>query len=364
MQEFLEKVCGSAGNVAGLVVALMYGFTSVGMTFINKLMLNTFNYDYQFFIMLSQMLFTVFAVETLRYSGFVTIPNYSFSRGRTFLFPSVFYGLHSVLCLAALTNMNIPMYSLMKRCTPFVTLLLGVLVLKKGPPGWKLAMSVGMITGGCFIAGYGDLAFDPAAYAFGAVSVLAQSLYLTLVQKSGSDFTTAETVHLNAYNNIPIMLTCSVLFGQLGPALHAFKYHNIAFVITFVTVISLGCLLNFLLFLCTTMNSALTTSITAALKSNISTLVGMFTFGGIAINVFTLGGIAINMVGGTWYTFIKYQDSRKKNNGNPDSKKHMPESGKVGNGVRSIGRVSEKVDMVNEVKHKTQHNDKANGIIP
>ncbi len=363
MQEFLEKVCGSAANVMGFLVALMYGFTSVGMTFINKLMLNTFNYDYQFFLMLSQMLFTAFAVETLRLSGMATIPNYDLSRGRKFFLPSVFYGLHSVLCLAALTNMNIPMYSLMKRCTPFVTLLLGVFVLKKGAPGWKLATSVGMITGGCFVAGYGDLAFDPAAYAFGAVSVLAQALYLTLVQKSGSDFTTTETVHLNAYNNIPIMLTCSLLFGELGPALDAFKYKDVAFVITFITVISLGCLLNFLLFLCTTMNSALTTSITAALKSNISTLVGMFTFGGIAINVFTVGGIGINMIGGTWYTFIKYQDSRKKSKGNSDPPKYTPGHEKIGNDVRDMGLVSEKADLINELKDKTQNKADGNGNV-
>ena len=79
-----------------------------------------------------------------------------------------------------------------------------------------------------------------------------------------------------------------------------------------MTVISMGCLLNFLLFLCTVHNSALTTSLTGSLKSICQTIIGMFTFGGIDFNVFTLSGIAVNLSGGLMYTLAKYRDHMMK----------------------------------------------------
>ncbi len=161
-------------------------------------------------------------------------------------------------------------------------------------------------------AGYGDLAFDLVAYGYGAVAVAAQALYLILVQKSAGEFRALETVHLNSYNNLPIMLFCSVAFNEVSNAVYHFNFRNPTFVTLFLCVISIGCALNFLLFLCTTMNSALTTSIVSALKSNLSTVIGMFTFGGISMNVFTLSGIGMSSVGGTWYTYLKHLESVQK----------------------------------------------------
>ena len=79
----------------------------------------------------------------------------------------------------------------------------------------------------------------------------------------------------------------------------------------FSLVIGMGCALNYLLFLCTTYNSALTTSVTGTLKSIIQTTIGVFTFGGISINVFTLSGIVMNLSGGVLYSLTKYQEKVK-----------------------------------------------------
>ena len=148
-----ECVASNLENIEHLAVAFAYGFCSVFMTFVNKTMLDTYEFDYPFFIMLSQMVFTVVLFEVLRLAGVLKLHSYTIVRGRSFFMPSLFYGLHSVLALTALTNMNIPMYSLMKRCTPFVTLFLGVVVLKKSLPSCRLIAAVAMITGGCIIAG-------------------------------------------------------------------------------------------------------------------------------------------------------------------------------------------------------------------
>ena len=172
---------------------------------------------------------------------------------------------------------------------------------------------------------------------------MAQALYLTLVQQSGQHLTATETVHLNSYNNLPIMLACSFIFGEFSSALSDFEIHNIYFLTTFLTVIALGCVLNYLLFLCTTMNSALTTSVVAAFKSNLSTVIGLFTFGGISINFFTVLGMSMNMLGGSLYTYIRYKQGKQKSKERLLKPKHVPNGDishvndhitlKIGNGL-------------------------------
>ena len=158
------------------------------------------------------------------------------------------------------------------------------------------------------VSGYGDLAFDLECYVMGFASVISQSLYLVLVQMRSQNLTALETLHLNSYNTFPLLLTASLLFGEFNDGLRAFQYHNVGFVFMFSLVIVMGCVLNYLLFLCTTYNSALTTSVTGTLKSIIQTAVGIFTFGGISINVFTFTGICMNLSGGVLYSWTKYQE--------------------------------------------------------
>ena len=141
------------------------------------------------------------------------------------------------------------------------------------------------------VSGFGDLSFDLRAYMFGFASVVSQALYLLLVQKHADDIGAAESLHLNSYNTLPMLLLCSVVSGELHLALRDFALSDVGFVLTFTTAIVFGCLLNYLLFLCTTYNSALTTSITGTLKTIVQTVIGMFTFGGISINTFTLLGM-------------------------------------------------------------------------
>lgn len=143
------------------------------------------------------------------------------------------------------------------------------------------------------VAGFGDLSFDLRAYLFGFASVLSQALYLLLVQKHADDIGAAEALHLNSYNTLPMLLFFSLVTGEFRLALHNFAFTHIGFVLTFTVVIVFGCLLNYLLFLCTTYNSALTTSVTGTLKTIVQTVIGMFTFGGISINIFTILGTTV-----------------------------------------------------------------------
>ena len=75
--------------------------------------------------------------------GKLKLPGYSYKEGLEFLAASISFSLHSTLSLSALHGMNLPMYGAIKRCTPLVSLLLSVLVLKRSMPSPLLTLSIG-----------------------------------------------------------------------------------------------------------------------------------------------------------------------------------------------------------------------------
>lgn len=67
----------------------------------------------------------------------------------------------------------------------------------------------------CIFSVLGDLTFDGFAYSMGALSVLAQGLYLTLVQQSAENqLSTLEILQLNSYNTLGPFIVMSVLVGE------------------------------------------------------------------------------------------------------------------------------------------------------
>jgi solute carrier family 35 protein len=81
------------------------------------------------------MTVTVVLLDLCRLSGHLTsLPAYTFRSGLAFLPASLCFGLHATLSLSALHGMNIPMYGAIKRCTPLVSLVLSVVILRKQHP--------------------------------------------------------------------------------------------------------------------------------------------------------------------------------------------------------------------------------------
>ncbi|XP_077999720.1 uncharacterized protein LOC144452494 [Glandiceps talaboti] len=290
--------------------ALFYGVCSGSMAFINKLVVTTYDFHYPNFIMLSQMIFTAALLEVLRRRGMVNVPGYTLALGKDLLIPSVCYAFHSVFALTALSDINIPMYNVIKRCVPLVNLFIAPFILKKGPPSVAIVSSVSLITIGCVIAGMGDIEFNVYAYIYGGISVLSQALYLLYIQKTGIDkqISALGVLFINSINCIPLLLAHTLVTFELPKAIAFLQITDPMFIAVFLVVISMGCVLNYSLFLCTTLNSALTTSLVGVIKGVITTVIGMVTFGGVQPTVMIITGIVINTIGGVWYTWIKYQE--------------------------------------------------------
>ncbi|XP_050391867.2 putative UDP-sugar transporter DDB_G0278631 [Patella vulgata] len=311
-----------SSTIKSVGAATFYGVVSVATAFVNKGLMSTHDFDFPVIVMVAQMIFTIVLLETLRFFDLIDLPAFTLKRGRAFLWPAVFYGINAVLALSALSHMNIAMYGVLKRCVPISTLILSVYILKKTFPSKMTIISVVFLSVGCLIAGYGDLGFNPVAYICGGLSNFTQAVYLILVQKfSQQDMTTAQTLQLNSYNTLPLLLLYSCINREIIDMWQYKHFYSIQFIIMFFLAISMGCLLNYSLFMCASLTSALTTSVVGGLKALAQTLLGLFTFGGVSHNLATYTGISVNLSGGILYIFSKYRENRK--NKSYDMKKVM-----------------------------------------
>ena len=57
---------------------------------------------------------------------------------------------------------------------------------------------------------------------------------------------------------------------------------------------------------------AIFVSLVGVIKGIITTVIGFFTFGGVAVNLYILSGIILNTSGGILYFYTKYSDQVRK----------------------------------------------------
>ncbi|XP_045605830.1 uncharacterized protein [Procambarus clarkii] len=301
------------GNVSALSAAVLYGVLSLSMAFLNKAVISQYKFNFPFFILSCQMMLTLIILEVMRALGKFGLPSITMAAVKMFAFPAFCYSLHAILSLVALAGMNIPMYGAVKRCTPLVNLVLAVTYLRKPMPSSLVITSIVTITIGCLIAGMGDPSFNGFAYMFGGVSVVLQAVYQTLVQQCGENkLSPLHVLHLNSCISLVPFVILTFGKGELKAVLTYQYIGDRSFHLIFITLLVMGLLLNFSMFLCTMLNSALTTSIVGVSKSVLQTFIGFFTFGGVIFDAVNIAGIALNTCGGVLYTYAKYEDQKTR----------------------------------------------------
>ena len=100
--------------------------------------------------------------------------------------------------------------------------------------------------------------------------------------------------------------------GEIWEVQSYSQFTETIFIVVFSLAVLLGCLLNYSLFLCTSLTSALTTSVVGGLKALAQTVLGLFTFGGVSHNISTFIGISMSVSGGLSYIFAKYLENKQR----------------------------------------------------
>jgi solute carrier family 35 protein len=325
--------------------ALFYAFMSILMVFGNKYLLSNWNFNNPVFLILIEMILNVGLILAVSKSQLAKASRVSIDLYAVFNLHGstkyqysivVFYCLHSILSLKALSGLNIPMYIMFKRCVPLINLLLSIFVFRNvnvhEAHTQKIIASIVLMTFGVVVAGVGDIDFDLKSYLYCASSVICQAFYLSSIQKHGETIgqktshahyhhkSSLSTLLQSLYDcsalSIPILALLFVFTeepAQVGQALGGHGEMLLKLYAFISIVILSGSLLCFSQFWCTLNNNAITTSVLGVLKSIVQTFLGIYMFSSWRdISNLTYVGMLINFSFGIYYTYLKYKENSKR----------------------------------------------------
>ncbi|KAK8474674.1 hypothetical protein V6N13_081319 [Hibiscus sabdariffa] len=310
-----------------LSAALSYGIASMAMVFINKAIL--MQYAHSMTLLTFQQLATALLIHFGRKTGYTKAKAVDITTAKRLLPVSLFYNANVAFALASLKGINIPMYIAIKRLTPLAVLIAGF-VSGKGKPTTQVyhflltldplfpvvILSVILTAVGVIVAAIGDFSFDLPGYTMALTSVFFQTMYLVLVEKSGAEegLSSIEIMFYNSFLSLPFLLFLIIATGEFPNSLALLLAKSNSFSFLFILVLSLvmGIALNYTMFLCTIVNSALTTTIVGVLKGVGSTTLGFVLLGGVQVHGLNVTGLVINTAGGVWYSYAKYRQKKIK----------------------------------------------------
>lgn len=302
-----------ASPLLSLLAALSYGGASMAMVFINKAII--MQYSSSMTLLTIQQLATALLIHMGRVMGLTKAKALNMDTARKLLWVSLFYNANVAFALASLKGVNIPMYIAIKRLTPLAVLVAGFFTGKKRPSR-EVSISVILIAAGVIIAALGDFSFDLFGYSMALTSVFFQTMYLVLVEKSGAEdgLSSVDIMFYNSFLSLPFLLFLIIATREFPDSLYSLlvKSSSLTFSAIFAASLIIGIALNYTMFLCTIVNSALTTTIVGVLKGVGSTTLGFVLLGGVEVHALNVIGLVINTAGGVWYSFAKYLEKKNK----------------------------------------------------
>lgn len=294
------------------LAALAYGIASMAMVFINKAVL--MQYSQSMTLLTLQQIASTLLIHFSRVLGYTKARAFNIDTAKKLFLVSLFYNANVAFALASLKGVNIPMYIAIKRLTPLSVLVAGFFS-GKGRPTTQVTLSVVTTAAGVIVAALGDFSFDLFGYSMAFISVFFQTMYLVLVERSGAEdgLSSIEIMFYNSFLSLPFLLFLIIATGEFPNSLSILfaKSTSVYFFVILLLSLVMGIVLNYTMFLCTIVNSALTTTIVGVLKGVGSTTLGFVVLGGVQVHALNVFGLVINTAGGVWYSCAKYQQKNR-----------------------------------------------------
>lgn len=301
-----------------LGVVLAYGLSSLGGVFVNKACLSAFSFGYTLTLMLCQLTVTVTALTILRATRLITIPQRTARELRVLLFPAAFFVANVTVGLVALKLVNIPMFSAFRRLSVLSVMLLEWFVLGK-TAARRILWTVFVMVIGSFLAGLGDLAFDPLGYVLVFLNNFITAANLVSIKKATAllSVDALSLFYYVSFISLPVVFLLAWLSGDLRLAITEVLTRPDLQTPAFAFVLSLSAasafLINFFTNMCTQLTSPLTTAITGQMKNVLQTVLGIFAFQYV-VTPLNLAGLATALAGSLMFARFKYQDAQAAKN--------------------------------------------------
>ncbi|XP_069555682.1 nucleotide sugar transporter SLC35D2 [Brachyistius frenatus] len=312
-----------------LLSALFYAASSFLITVVNKTVLTSFRFPSYLCLGIGQMITTLVVL----YAGKITktVQFQDFDRSiliKIFPLPLLYVGNH-ITGLASTKKLSLPMFTVLRKFTILMTMILEVYILRKTFPK-RLVYSVVTIVFGAMVAASSDLAFDVEGYTFILLNDAFTAASGVYTKKKLGDQGLGKYGVL-FYNSLIIViptLLASVFTGDLHQAVTFEDWVKPAFVVCFLMSCFMGFVLMYSIILCSYYNSALTTTVVGAIKNVAVAYVGLFVGGDYLFSWMNFLGLSICMSGGLVYSYLTFNNNNNKSSGNnaegaPELKIHI-----------------------------------------
>ncbi|XP_060091442.1 nucleotide sugar transporter SLC35D2 isoform X1 [Heteronotia binoei] len=309
-----EQVVAAVAPLPKLLSALFYGACSFLIVLVNKTVLTAYRFPSPLFLGVGQMMTTILILYVSKLNKIIHFPDFNKNiPKKLFPLPFIYVGNH-ISGLSSTSKLSLPMFTVLRKFTIPLTLLLEVIILGKRY-SLSVVLSVFVILLGAFIAAGSDLAFSLEGYAsvlLNDIFTAANGVY-TKQKIDPKELGKYGVIFYNAcFMVIPTVLI-SFFTGDFHQVSNFKQWTNVLFIGQFLLSCILGFLLMYSTVLCSYYNSALTTTVVGAIKNVSIAYIGMLVGGDYIFSVLNFIGLNICMAGGLRYSFltIQGQDSPK-----------------------------------------------------
>jgi len=283
--------------------ALFYATSSLGVIFANKIVLSTYKFPSVQTLALFQFTSTTLALKIASMLGYVNLLPISVQGIRSILPLSTCYLLNILTGLSATQNLSLPMMVLLRRASILMTMLLEKWMLNS-QPSKTVQLSVGLMLGGALVAALGDLSFNLIGYIVIFFNDLFTALNGVILKRTSEEYRTSKmtVLYLNSLlSAIGVSIVIMIVPGEVDKVRNFDLWTNTSFVTYIVFASLMGSVLNLAIFLCTSTNSALTTTVVGCLKNVLTSYLGMFIGGDYVFSWLSFLGINISIAGSLVY---------------------------------------------------------------
>ncbi|WCJ30307.1 UDP-N-acetylglucosamine transporter UGNT1 [Euphorbia peplus] len=310
---------GSAMTERGAYAALSYMSCAVLLVMFNKAALSSFNFPSANVITLFQMISSVsflYALRRLKLVSFTAGESLPSSDGNTTFVSlqtlkhtlplSAAYLLYMLVTMESIRGVNVPMYTTLRRTTVIFTMIMEYFLVRQRYSRQVLG-SVGVIIFGVLIAGVRDLSYDFYGYAVVFLANFTTAIYLATISRIGksSGLNSFGLMWCNGVVCGPVLLFWTFIRGELGMTLNFPHLSSPGFLVVLFFSCSLAFLLNYSIFLNTTLNSAVTQTICGNLKDLFTIGLGWVIFGGLPFDIFNVIGQFLGFLGSAMYAYYR-----------------------------------------------------------
>jgi len=283
--------------------ALFYAISSLGVIFANKIVLSTYEFPSVLTLALLQFTSTTLALKVASMLGFVNLLPISVKGVKSIMPLSMCYLLNILTGLFATQNLSLPMMVLLRRASILMTMLLEKWMLNS-QPSKTVQLSVGFMLGGALVAALGDLSFNLVGYVVIFFNDLFTALNGVILKRTSEEYKTSKmtVLYLNSLLSATGVFALVMMVPGELERVHSFDHwSNTSFVAYFSFASLMGSVLNLAIFLCTSINSALTTTVVGCLKNVMTSYIGMFVGGDYIFSWLNFLGINISIAGSLIY---------------------------------------------------------------